>query len=201
MGRFRHMILHNPSFKNDAPAGNPAESRSRLRLPLDKKIVMFVSGNLNNSRKGINLLFEAIRNIPDKKNILILGIGHTAKAQPGLDIVYTGNISNVDVLADYFNAADIFVTPSLAENSPLVVIESLCCGTPVVGSNVGGIPDLIHEGNGLLFETGNIKQLSEAITTALFEKKFDHAIIQKEAMDQHSPLKVAQAHHKVYSLF
>jgi len=198
--RFRHVILHNPSFR-EISTEDVKSARKKLGLPLNKKIVMFVSGNLNNNRKGIGLLFEAMRSIPNYSDIVILGIGHKAKPQAGLDIIYTGNISNVEVLATYFYAADIFVTPSLAENSPLVVIESLCCGTPVVGSNVGGIPDLIHDGNGVLFSTGNVGELAKAITTGLYEKRFDHAKIREEALSLHSPLKVANEYENIYASF
>jgi glycosyltransferase involved in cell wall biosynthesis len=50
-----------------------------------------------------------------------------------------------------YNAADVFIVPSLADNQPTTVQESLCCGTPVVGFDVGGIPDMInHKENGYL---------------------------------------------------
>jgi glycosyltransferase involved in cell wall biosynthesis len=50
-----------------------------------------------------------------------------------------------------YNAANVFIVPSLADNQPTTVQESLCCGTPVVGFNVGGIPDMIsHKQNGYL---------------------------------------------------
>jgi glycosyltransferase involved in cell wall biosynthesis len=58
------------------------------------------------------------------------------------------------------------VIPSIwYENNPLSVIESLCLGTPVVGANIGGIPELINPGvNGLLFEPGNVIDLQNKIS-------------------------------------
>jgi glycosyltransferase involved in cell wall biosynthesis len=199
--RFKHVILHNPSFDHVGPLTEMKIARQKAGLPLDKKILMFVSGNLNNTRKGIGLLLDAVRSMPDKDNILILGIGHKAKPQPGLNIMYTGNISNIELLANYFYASDLFVTPSLAENSPLVVIESLCCGTPVVGSDIGGIPDLVNNDNGILFKTGDVDALSKAIASALFEKTFDHEKLQVRSLEAHSPEKVAIEHKKLYELF
>lgn len=201
MGRFRHILVHNPSFKDVSLNTTKDNLRKKLGLPADKKIVLFASGNLNNTRKGIAILFQAVRLLERKKDILLVGIGHKAKRQAGLDIIYTGSLSNVELLASYFYAADIFVTPSLAENSPLVVIESLCCGTPVVASDVGGIPDLINNDNGILFPTGNIPVLVNAIASSLFEKKFDREKIRQDAISLHSPTKIALDYLNVYKSF
>jgi len=67
-----------------------------------------------------------------------------------------------------YNAADVFVMPSLEENLPNVIIESLCCGTPVVAFAVGGIPELIEVGqNGFLAQRGDTLSLKENIEKAL----------------------------------
>ncbi|HNF02863.1 MAG TPA: glycosyltransferase, partial [Ferruginibacter sp.] len=63
-----------------------------------------------------------------------------------------------------YNAANVFVVPSLADNLPTTVLESLSCGTPVVGFDVGGIPDMIsHRENGYLARYKSAEDLAEGI--------------------------------------
>ena len=53
-------------------------------------------------------------------------------------------MSNEKEIAELYNAADLFVTPSLRDNLPNTIVEAMACGTPCVGFNVGGIPEMIH---------------------------------------------------------
>ena len=72
--------------------------------------------------------------------------------------------------------ASFSVVPSeWYENNPLSVIESLSAGTPVAGAAIGGIPELIGDGDGILFEPGNADSLHRAITTAA-ETAWDHDV-------------------------
>ena len=67
-------------------------------------------------------------------------------------------------MANYYQASDVLVRPSLADNCPLTVLEAMACGIPVVASKVGGIPEEVEQNkNGILVEPQN----SEELTTAL----------------------------------
>ena len=67
-------------------------------------------------------------------------------------------------MADYFAAADLFVMPSLEDNLPNVIIESVSCGTPVAAFTVGGIPEMITEGqNGCLSAECAVAAMAQAI--------------------------------------
>lgn len=196
--RFKHVLILNPTFQH-APITETREFiRRGLGFDQSKKIVLFVSDNLNNPRKGIQLLFNAMLAISRKEDIVLLGIGHKAEVVDGVNIFYTGKITDIDLLARYFYAADLFVTPSMAENSPLVVIEALTCGTPVVASDVGGIPELITNQNGLLFPTGQISGLTNAISSGLFERIFDRDAIKTKALQMYDPTAVAKEYLSVY---
>jgi glycosyltransferase involved in cell wall biosynthesis len=79
------------------------------------------------------------------------------------------------------NACDLFVLPSLNEGNPTVLVEAFGTGTPYVGTNVGGIPEVITgEHLGLLCDRGNSKALSEVIIKAL-KIEWDGAIINNYA--------------------
>ena len=84
--------------------------------------------------------------------------------------------------------------PSICyENNPLGVIESLCAGTPVVGAEIGGIPELIKPGrDGLTFESGNAGALAETIARA-YSASWDYAAIRCGALPRFS----ADRHYRV----
>ena len=69
----------------------------------------------------------------------------------------------MNVLAEYYSMADVFVLPSLAENYATVTLEAMACGTPVVGFDVGGIPEQLSNGKGIIVEAGNQQAFTEAI--------------------------------------
>ena len=86
----------------------------------------------------------------------------------GLAVHFAGSFARAEADTVY-DQLDLLVVPSLwLENSPLVIHEALMAGVPVVGSNIGGIPDLIQHGrNGLLFEAGNADALARLLKTVL----------------------------------
>ena len=87
------------------------------------------------------------------------------------------------------------------ENNPLSIIESLCLGTPVLGANIGGIPELIEENvNGLLFESGNEADLKNKIRL-FFDNAlpFDYETIAQDARLKYSAEKHLQSLMKIYS--
>lgn len=72
------------------------------------------------------------------------------------------------------------------ENNPLSIIESLCAGTPVIGANIGGIPELIKPGvNGQIFQSGNEEELAE-ILRCFSDSEYDRTAISREAMQRYS---------------
>ena len=71
-------------------------------------------------------------------------------------------------MADVYNAADVFVTPSMQDNLPNTIMEAMSCGTPCVGFNTGGIPEMIdHKKNGYVADYRNAQDLAEGITWVL----------------------------------
>ena len=69
------------------------------------------------------------------------------------------------------------------ENNPLSVIEALCAGIPIVGANIGGIPELIDAECGETFESGNVEDMQKAITRVMAKEKYDYKSIAKRSQE------------------
>ena len=150
-----------------------SEIRRALNIPKKTKIILFGAVSINNLRKGFKYLIEALDKITISSNfeIIILTFGAFPENLQVLSkhsIYSLGTISNELQPALAYSAADVFVLPSLQDNLPNTVIEAMACGVPVVGFDVGGIPDLIeHRKTGFLAKPENAVSLFEGITWVL----------------------------------
>jgi len=143
---------------------NKNKCRELLKLPKDKTIILF-GANYKTKRKGFFYLKEALRMIKKQriKDIALVVFGNCIDSLENINFptYFLGHFDNEKKLAEVYNAADIFVIPSLEEAFGLTCLESMACGTPVVGFNTGGIPDMIKNGKtGLLAKYKNSKDLA-----------------------------------------
>ena len=83
-------------------------------------------------------------------NAHLITVGNGALESGGLPHTHLGPIYSDLLLTYFYSACDWFVCPSLQDNLPNTVIESMACGTPVVGYEIGGLPDMVHDHSGLL---------------------------------------------------
>jgi glycosyltransferase involved in cell wall biosynthesis len=123
------------------------------------RIVLFVGRR--SREKGLPLLGQAVRS---------LGIRCFAAGPGELNVagVEPLGVLRPEDLSAWLSAADVFCLPSLAEGMPVSVAEALACGTPVVATRVGGIPEQVRPGvNGLLVEPGDAGALRDALADAL----------------------------------
>ncbi len=157
-----------------------------------KKVVSF-AGKFTKF-KGIDLLLKAAALYQRDDTITILcGNGELFDEMQELandlglkNIVFLGNQPH-DVLRKIYNIADVSLVPSRNEAFGLVVIEAMACGTPVIGTNQGGIPEIINPNVGIVFEPENYQELAEAITTVLNDPlKFDSDEVANYAYNNYS---------------
>ena len=126
--------------------------------------------------KGARTLIEAANQLPDRKLVVIGGgpLESELRTIAGPHIEFVGFKQWNEIKAFVGRAKFIVVPSEWYENNPLSVIEALCLGTPVLGANVGGIPELIQEGvSGRMFESRNAGNLKEKIDE-MFNTSFDY---------------------------
>jgi glycosyltransferase involved in cell wall biosynthesis len=165
-----------------------AFSREILNIPQNKKVILFVSDSLINNRKGFAFLDKAFEELK-KEDIFLCAIGKKNNLKHNNDnILELGSISDERLMSIAYSAADVFVIPSLMDNLPNTVLESIMCGTPVVGFPVGGIKDMIEDGvNGLLTKDISVASLVEALTLFLRTSgNYNCLDIRKRALKKYS---------------
>ncbi len=164
---------------------NKSFSREMLGVDKDKKVILFVADSVNDKRKGFEFLLRAIDKLV-RNDIVLCAIGELKSYEkPSCPIVELGYIKDERMMSLAYSAADVFVIPSLMDNLPNTVLESLMCGTPVIGFPVGGIPEMIKHGeNGLLTKSISVDDLVETINIYLDSSdSFDRQKIRENAMN------------------
>jgi glycosyltransferase involved in cell wall biosynthesis len=146
-----------------------------LNIENDKRVIAFGAVSIDSTRKGWPYLQKALEILKhnddfDKVIILIFGSDYNmdvANAIP-FETKFMGYLNDEYSTSLAYNASDVFIVPSLADNQPTTVQESLSCGTPVVGFNIGGIPDMIiHKENGYLAAYKNSEDIATGIKYCL----------------------------------
>lgn len=154
-----------------------AEARRRIGVPEDAFILLAGADHGAERRKGFVELAgtlrhcvsdPAFRRLIDAGRALLLTFGRPGEAitQLPLPVRPLGYIDSDRTLAAIYSAADLFVLPSLEDNLPNTVLESMSCGTPFAGFSIGGTPDLAREGTGLLAAAVEPGQLGRIICDA-----------------------------------
>lgn len=139
--------------------------------------------------KGIETLIEAFKLLDGKVSLKIVGTGELDSKLKTL--INNKNIKKVEFLGfkkgeelyDLIRGASFVVVPSeWYENNPMTIIESYSLGVPVIGSNVGGIPEIIVNGEtGYTFEMGSITDLAKTINQALNLSSMEYNLISEKA--------------------
>ena len=166
---------------------NQQETRKKLNLPTDKKIILFCSQNLKDERKGYTYLQQALERLS------------TVNCQLSTVCIGKGGryISSPEEMAMMYAAADVFVIPSLQDNLPNTIAEAMSCGTPCVGFNVGGIPEMIdHQQNGYVAKYKDVTDLAEGIQYVLTHNLREAAL--HKAASTYGETHVAQKYINVY---
>lgn len=158
--------IHNGvDLKTFHPAMEPRNQlRQRLGLPEECFLVLGVAASLSaaNVYKDPQTLLAVCEKLAAVRSprihCVLLGAGKIIDSGPG--VTFAGYVRDRQLVANYYRAADVFIHTAHADNFPCTVLESQACGTPVVATAVGGVPEQIKDGcTGILAERGNVEQI------------------------------------------
>lgn len=187
-----------------------AEAKKILKISADKFVIM--SGFMpskNDKHKGTDYLIAALNELASRPEIdnskieLVIFGNRDTKNMPEFPFktTFLGTINKDEHLAKCYSAADAFILPSLEDNLPNTVMESLACATPVIAFKTGGIPDMVkHLENGYLADYKSSSDLADGIEWLFLHE--DREVLQKEArrtiLTHFSPSVIANKHTELY---
>ena len=194
-------LFHIPNIleKNFFKPFDKAIAKNLLNLNPNEPVIAFGATSIDSPYKGWNYLLKALKILASEtkfKNMSVIVFGGGYKKEIADEIpfqtTFTGYLRDEYSPVMIYNAADVFIAPSLADNLPTTVLESLNCGTSVVGFEVGGIPDMIsHKGNGYLAKYKDANDIAEGIKFCINNKIKGYTLPEFETssiLDQHQSL-------------
>ena len=202
------VTIPNPIDTHRYRPSDKKKARQLLGLPQDGHIILFASQRVTNPNKGMQYLIDACKLLANTKNltsnthVAILG-GHAEEIAQLLPFPThaLGYVNDEQRIATVYNAADVFVLPSLSENLPNTIMEAMACGVPCVGFRVGGIPEMIdHLSNGYVANYRDAEDLAKGIHYVLDEadqQTLSNNCLQKVAHN-YSQQSVAKRYIEVY---
>jgi glycosyltransferase involved in cell wall biosynthesis len=178
--------------------------------PVDGPTILCV-GNIC-PRKNQNAFIQALDGLAPEGSFRIVFLGASNPAdsyfRDFLELTITRPWCNYmgftgrDSLKNWLGKATALILPSLEDNCPMVVLEAMAAGVPVAAGRVGGVPDLIREGEtGLLFDPSQAREMREATAQLLSgDPSISNRALQakKEALDRFHPQVIARRHVEIY---
>lgn len=127
------------------PLNNRSKLKEKYGLSIHKKILMFNSGSVKNPYKGWKFLKDALFQLEKAEEYELIIVGKETEDISKLNIstIKVGFVHDKSVLNELYNAADIFILPSVQDNFPTVTLEAQAAGTPVLAFSIGGIREQI----------------------------------------------------------
>lgn len=193
-------------FRPVAQLGERETLRRRLEIPGEAVVGLFV-GALSR-RKGIDTLLAALRGLTTTKPFQFIFCGPNYELSAAVRqecerargrLRYVGNIRKVE---EYMRAADFIVLPSISEGLPNVLLEASLCGLAIVGTEIGGIRDIVAGiENGILVPVGDATALSDAIDLLIEDDAYRtslRSVAASRALQLYSLDYVADRYHGLY---
>ncbi|MGH8061494.1 MAG: glycosyltransferase, partial [Pseudoxanthomonas sp.] len=165
--------------------GDRDAARTTFALPADAEVVLYV-GRLV-AEKGLRELMDATRLLASSRpalKVVLVGEGPLRGelveriARDNLDVTLAGAQPPMEV-AHWMAAADLVTLPSYSEGHPNVLVEALACGRPVVSTPVGGIPEVVDAGSGLMVAVRDADALAAGLA-AVLDRRWDEAALSRK---------------------
>ena len=199
----KHINLPNPIDTTIFKPFDKEKSRGLWSLPKDKKLVLFGAMTINDINKGFNELSDALHKIKSEEiELVVFGSSEPKESQNfGFKTHYLGYLHDDVSLVTLYSAVDVMIVPSLQENLSNVIMESLSCGTPVVGFDIGGNSDMLeHKMNGYLAKPFDTTDLANGIDWILNNENYENLAknAREKIVKSFDSIVVAQKYIKLY---
>lgn len=204
---FRIEAIPNPIDTGIYTPQDKSAARTKRGINPGAKLILFGAANIADRRKGLSYLVEALNILKneyqaDGVEIVIFGKNnHFDVSLLPFPVHQLGLISSQTQLVEIYSMADVTVSPSVEDNLPNIIMESLACGTPVAAFDTGGIPDMIdHRQNGYLAQFCSAADLARGVHHILFLADAGDmaAAARKKVLDNFSNEKVAARYIDIY---
>ncbi|MBC8097886.1 MAG: glycosyltransferase family 4 protein, partial [Armatimonadetes bacterium] len=162
-----HFLVNAVDPRQFAPLAPEAQRAMRLKLDLPPEGALGIYVGRLEPIKGVNVLLQAWRSVPDSAHLVIIGVGskmeelqaYAREHLPGR-VTFRGRQTNI---ADYLQAVDAWSLPSYGEGLPVSLLEAMSCALPVVVTPVGAMAQMIQHGvNGYVIPVGDADALAAA---------------------------------------
>jgi glycosyltransferase involved in cell wall biosynthesis len=177
----------------DLSAFHPADRRSvraRLAIPHDAAVLLFAANGIRrNPWKDFETLRSVLAAVAERMNgrrLLFVALGEDSPTEEvgGAELRFVPFETDPTVAAQYFQAADVYVHAARADTFPNTVVEALACGTPVVATAVGGIPEQVkHATTGFLIPPASVAKMTDAVVTLLDDERLRRFMAANAAED------------------
>lgn len=161
--KFKIQVVNN-GIENTKIDKSKFELREKYNIDLKKKIVLFVAADANDERKGIKYILDVI---PKCEDYLFVSIGKKLENINYDNFIQLGYISDRMKINEVYSMADVFVITSLEDNFPTTVIEAFSNSTPVIGFNIGGIPEQVTNDVGIILNNNTSLELEKELKSLL----------------------------------
>jgi glycosyltransferase involved in cell wall biosynthesis len=196
-----HRVERIPAISDDhvfRPFDRRA-ARDLLDVPQDASVVLLGAGNLVHPRKGVvEYAIPALR-LLDERRLFVLSVGARGdELELPCPSRALGPLSDPVAIALGYQAADVYLCPTIADAGPLMIPESLLCGTPVVAFDVGYAVDLVRDGEtGYVVRSRDPADLAAALGE-LLGRSGEMGAACRAAAAHHAPAQVVDAHVRLY---
>ena len=150
----------------------------KAKLGIEKKYMILGVSSSWHKYKGLYDFYELSERLDqDKYQIVLVGLTEKQLKQLPKEIIGVSKTKDTHELAEFYNAADVFVNLTYCDVFGMVNIEALACNTPVITYNTGGSPETVRDYGGIIIDKGNllgvIKSMEDAITKRTIMGKGD----------------------------
>ena len=199
----------NPVFMID---DKKSTLREELHLPQEKFVIFAGAANVRLRRKGFNKMARAVnlfvKNNACQDKVLIVLAGRNDESFQkyfNAEVRHVGFLSTEN-LAKMYRAADLYLSPSLEDAGPSMVVQSLSCGTPVIAFEMGVAPEeIMHKKTGYIARLGDVKDFVKGISLFYHKSKDEleaiSVLCRKNALEARNPSKFIEGFKKLYEEF